>query len=47
MRPSRVVVNARMLDDHLGFPEATEDFGVQQLVPELAVEGPALAVLPR
>jgi hypothetical protein len=35
-----------MFDDRLGLPEAVEDFAVQQFVPEFAVEGLAVAVLP-
>ena len=46
MWPSRVVVDAPLLDDNLGFPEAVEDLAIQQFVPELAVEGLAVAILP-
>ena len=46
MRSLCIVVDAPLFDDHLGFPEAVEDFAVQQFVPELAVEGLAVAVLP-
>ena len=46
MRSLCIVMDAPLLDDDLGFPEAVEDFAVQQFVPELAVEGLAVAVLP-
>lgn len=46
MRPSFVVVDTPLFDDHLGFLKAVEDLAVQRFVPELAVEGLAVAVLP-
>ena len=46
MRSLCIVMDAPLLDDDLGFPEAVEDLAVQQFVPELAVEGLAVAVLP-
>jgi len=42
-----VVVVAPLLDENPGFLETAEDFAVQQLVPQLAVEAFAIAVLPR
>lgn len=39
-------MDAPLLDDDLGFPEAVKDLAVQKFVPELAVEGLAVAVLP-
>ena len=38
-------MDAPLLDDDLGFPKAVEDLAVQEFVPELAVEGLAVAVL--
>jgi hypothetical protein len=46
MRSLCIVIDARLLDDDLGLPKALEDLVVQEFVPELAVEGIALAVLP-
>ena len=46
MRPDRVVVLPPLLDDSLGLLQAVEDFAVEQLITELAVEGLAVAVLP-
>ena len=40
-----VVVVAPLFDEDLGFLEAAEDFGIEQLVPQLAVEAFAIAVL--
>jgi hypothetical protein len=42
-----VVVDAPFLNDYLSFLETVEDFAIQTFVPELAVEGFAVAVLPR
>ena len=39
MWPYGVVVPAPALDQHLGRPERAEHLAVQQLIPELAVEG--------
>ena len=47
MRSSGVVVDAPVLDDHLSFPGVVEDLAIEQFVSELAIEGLALAVLPR
>ncbi|MEY4967172.1 MAG: hypothetical protein RL274_2755 [Pseudomonadota bacterium] len=41
-----VVVVAPLLDEGPGFLEATEDFSIEQFVPQLAVEAFAIAVLP-
>ncbi len=46
MRSLCIVVDARLLDDDLGFPKAVEDLAVQEFVPELAIEGLAVTVLP-
>ena len=40
-----VVVDAPVLDDHLGLPEAVEDLAIEAFIPELAIEGLAVAVL--
>jgi len=42
MRPDGVVVDAPLLDQDLGFPQAVEDFAIEQLIPEPGIE--ALAV---
>jgi len=42
-----IVVFSPLLDDHLGFLEAVEDFAVEQLVSKLAIEAFVVAVLPR
>jgi len=34
------------LDQHPGFFEAVEDLAIEELVPELAVEGPVVAIFP-
>ena len=47
MRTHFVVFPSPGLDDYLGFPEVAEGLGVQALIPELAVEALAQAVLPR
>jgi hypothetical protein len=41
-----VVVMAPLADDDLGFFQAIEDFAVEQLIPQLAVEAFAISVLP-
>ena len=46
MRPDGVVVVSPLLDDDLGFLDAVEDFPVEQLVSEFAVEGLTVPVLP-
>ena len=46
MWPDRVVVDAPLLDEHLCFSQRVEDFAVEQLIAQLAVEGFAVAVLP-
>ena len=47
MRPDGVVVIAPSLDQHLRLRQIVEDFPIQQLVPELAVEALVVAVIPR
>ena len=47
MRPDRVVLIAPLLNDDARFLQAVEDFSVEAFVPQLAVEGLAIAVLPR
>ena len=47
MRTFGVVGNASFLNDHLCFFEAVEDFSIETFVPELAVEGLTITVLPR
>jgi hypothetical protein len=42
-----VVVDAPGLDYHLSFLETVEDLAIQAFIPELAIEGLAVAVLPR
>ena len=46
MGPDRVVVVTPLFDEDPGLLEAAEDFPVEQLVPQLAVEAFAIAVLP-
>jgi hypothetical protein len=46
MGPPRVVLSPLHLQDHLGFFEGVEDFAVEQLVSELAVELFTVTVLP-
>ena len=45
VRPHPVVVLTPALDQHAGFGQGSEDFLVQALVPELAVEAFYEAVL--
>ena len=45
MRPSCIVMDAPLFDDRLG-REAVEDLAIEAFIPELAVEGLAVAVLP-
>ena len=47
MRPDGVDVIAPSLDQHLRLRQILEDFPIQQLFPELAVEALVVAVLPR
>jgi len=47
VRSDRVVVLAPLLDHNLGFLQAVEDLSIEALVAQLAVEGFAIAVLPR
>ena len=42
-----VSVGAPSLDDHLGFPEAVEDFAIKAFISRIAVEGRTVAILPR
>ena len=46
MRPDGVVVIVPSLDQHFRLRQIVEDFPIQQLVPELAVEALVVAVLP-
>lgn len=46
MRPDGVVVDAPALDQDDRFLERVEDFAVEQLVPEFAVEGLVVSILP-
>ena len=46
VRPDGVVVIAPFLDQHLRLRQIVEDFPIQQLVPELAIEALIVAVLP-
>src|SRR3712207_9537330 len=46
VRAYGIVVQAPLLDQHLGLSERAEHLAVQQLVPELAVEALHAAVLP-
>jgi len=41
-----VVVVTPLFDEDLGFLEAAEDFAIEKLVPQLAVEAFAIAILP-
>jgi hypothetical protein len=41
-----VVMVTPLLNEYLGLLEAAEDFAIQQLVPQLAVEALAIAILP-
>jgi hypothetical protein len=47
MGPDPVVLAAPPLDQHLRLQQRVEDFAVQKLVPQLAVEALDVAVLPR
>ena len=47
MRPNGVVMNAPLLDQDPCLVQAVEQFPVQELVTEFAVEALAIAVLPR
>ena len=46
MRSLRIVEASPLLDEHLRFFKRGEDFHVQTLIPEFAVEGFYVAVLP-
>ena len=46
VRPDGIVVDAPLLDQDLGFPQAVEDFAVQQFVPEPGVEAFSVSILP-
>ena len=46
MRPDRVVVVAPLFDEHFDLLQSAEDFFVEQLVSEFAVETFVVAVLP-
>lgn len=45
VRPSRVVVDTSLLDDHLGLSKTVENFAIEPFIAEVAVEGPAEAIL--
>src|SRR3982751_2237172 len=47
VRSDGVVVMAPLTDHNLGFLQTVEDLTVEQLIAQLAVEGLAVAVLPR
>ena len=47
MGPRSIEVNAPLLDKHLSFAEAVEQFPIQELISELAIEAFTIAVLPR
>ena len=47
MRSLCIVMDAPLFDDRFGFREAVEDLAIEAFIPELAVEGLAVAVLPR
>ena len=47
MRSFRVVVLSPLLDQDSSFFEAVEDFTVEEFITQFAVEGFAVAVLPR
>ncbi len=40
-------MDAPLLDEHLRFSQRVEDFSVEQFIAQLAVEGFAVAILPR
>jgi hypothetical protein len=44
MWPSCILVDAPLCDDRLGFLEVVEDLTVKAFIPELAVEGLAVAI---
>ena len=46
MRAFRVVVDAPLLNDDLCFSKTVEDLPIEAFIPELAVEGFAVAVFP-
>lgn len=46
MRSDGVVLSAPLLDDHSGFLQAVEDLLIEALVPEFAIEGLTITVLP-
>lgn len=46
MQPDRVVVDAPLLDQVIGFAPAVEEFAVEQLFSVLRVEALAIPVLP-
>jgi hypothetical protein len=46
VRTNRVVVNPPLFDQYLSFSQGVEQFPIQQLVSELAVEALVVAVLP-
>lgn len=47
MRSNRVVVDAPLFDQDASFIEAIEQFAVQKLVAELAIEAFTVTILPR
>ena len=46
MRPSRIVMDAPILDYDLCFPEAVEDFAIEYLIAEPGIEVLAVSILP-
>jgi hypothetical protein len=46
VRPTYVVMDAPLLDDDFRFLEAVDDLAIEAFIPELAVEGLAVAILP-
>ena len=46
MRPSRILMDAPILDDDLCFPEAVEDFAIEYLIAEPGIEVLAVSILP-
>jgi len=46
VRPHDVVVQSPLLYQHLGLPESVEQFSVEQLIPQAAMEALNIAVLP-
>jgi hypothetical protein len=47
MRAVRIVLTASALDEDVGFVQRIVEFPVQQLIPQFAVKGLDIPVLPR